>query len=120
MSEVSRNAPGPMTFVREAVDDLAAYLAMWRVREAARDKSAARAAAGMALERIDAATDHLARLRGHLAAEAAEFDRAAGAAVHGRAVEIPADLHDSNGDGIWTDTGSGAGYIGTDHHDPRD
>ncbi|GAA1679715.1 hypothetical protein GCM10009745_24540 [Kribbella yunnanensis] len=79
MNEVSPSStPSPMTFVREAVDDIGAYLAMWRVRDAAQDKSAARAAAGMALERIDAATGHLAAQRRVLAAEVDRFDATRG------------------------------------------
>lgn len=67
----------PMTFIREGVEDLGAYLAMWATRDQA--PTAARAAAGQAVERIDVTVRGMQRLRSQLVGEIRASDEAVGA-----------------------------------------
>lgn len=76
MNEVSPT-PDPLVFVREAVDDLHAYLALWSNRKPLpAPDAAARAAADQAMERIETAIRRLWRLRLQLEAEIAAEDAA--------------------------------------------
>lgn len=76
MSEVSPT-PAQIVFIREAVDDLAAYLELWGARRPLPESSpAARAAAGVAVERIDTTLRRLIVLRSELVAEIRAEDAA--------------------------------------------
>jgi hypothetical protein len=69
--------PDPLVFVREAVEDLHAYLSMWAARRPLPEPDpAARAAAGVAVERIDTAVRQLIELRSELVAEIRAEDAA--------------------------------------------
>lgn len=71
------NTPDPMTFIREGVDDIGVYLAMWNNKKPLPAPDAtARAAADQALERIDTTARRLQRLRERLVAEIALEDAA--------------------------------------------
>jgi hypothetical protein len=79
------------TLLRERVDDLTAYLEQWSQRSAAIDRRAARTAADMALERINAIAWQLGELGVQLVGEIQSYDHQA-----------------------WQDSGTGPGY-GPEH-----
>lgn len=82
MNEVSPS-PDPMVFllIREGVADLGEYLGMWATRSAATRPDAARAAATMAVERIDTTLQRLHSLRTQLVTEVRTFDAETSARV---------------------------------------